>query len=37
MCVVVAAIYGAWSVKSHILLVQGGPAMLALLFLLPAS
>ena len=32
VCVIVAAIYGAWSVKPRILLVQGGPAILALLF-----
>ncbi|APG83740.1 hypothetical protein SAMCCGM7_Ch0961 [Sinorhizobium americanum CCGM7] len=37
VCVIVAAIYGAWSVKPRILLVQGGPAMLALLFVLLAS
>ena len=29
-CVIVAAIYGAMSVKRSILFVQGGPAMLAL-------
>ncbi len=29
-CVIVAAIYGALSVKRSILFVQGGPAMLAL-------
>jgi putative membrane protein len=32
VCVIVAAIYGAWSVKPRIFLVQGGPAILALLF-----
>ena len=32
VCVIVAAIYGAWSVSPRILLVQGGPAILALLF-----
>ncbi|SER98992.1 DUF1304 domain-containing protein [Rhizobium sp. NFR03] len=32
VCVVIAAIYGAWSVSARILLVQGAPAMLALLF-----
>ena len=37
VCVVVAAIYGAWSVKPRILLIQGGPAIAALLFLLLAS
>ena len=37
VCVVVAAIYGAWSVSPRILLVQGGPAILALLFLFLAS
>lgn len=30
VCVIVAAIYGAWSVKPRILLVQGGPAIIAL-------
>ncbi len=33
VCVVVAAIYGAWTVSPRILAVQGGPALLALLFL----
>ena len=37
VCVIVAAIYGAWSVKPRILLVQGGPAILALLFTVLAS
>ncbi|WP_275789400.1 DUF1304 domain-containing protein [Pararhizobium gei] len=37
VCVVVAAIYGAWSVHPRILLVQGGPAIAALLFILLAS
>ncbi|WP_377292809.1 DUF1304 domain-containing protein [Rhizobium sp. SG2393] len=32
VCVVAAAIYGAWTVSPRILLVQGGPALLALLF-----
>jgi putative membrane protein len=32
VCVIVAAIYGAWSVKPRIFLVQGSPAILALLF-----
>ncbi|SIR10146.1 putative membrane protein [Rhizobium sp. RU20A] len=32
VCVGVAAIYGAWTVSPRILLVQGGPAFLALLF-----
>ncbi len=36
VCVIVAAIYGAWSVKPRILLVQGGPAILALVFTLLA-
>jgi putative membrane protein len=31
VCVIVAALYGAWSVKPRILLVQGGPAILALI------
>lgn len=31
VCVIIAAIYGAWSVKPRILLVQGGPAIAALL------
>ena len=30
-CVVVAAAYGAWSVSGRILLVQGAPAILALI------
>ncbi|KQV43650.1 hypothetical protein ASE37_02250 [Rhizobium sp. Root268] len=30
VCVIVAAIYGAWSVSLRILLVQGGPAIIAL-------
>ena len=34
LCVLVAAIYGAITVKRSILLVQGGPALLALLALL---
>jgi putative membrane protein len=37
VCVIVAAIYGAWSVKPRIFLVQGGPAILALLFTVLAS
>lgn len=37
VCVIVAAIYGAWSVKPRILLVQGGPAIMALLFTVLAS
>ena len=37
VCVVIAAIYGAWSVKPRILLVQGAPAMIALLLTLLAS
>ncbi|WP_429807784.1 DUF1304 domain-containing protein [Ensifer sp. B1-9] len=37
VCVIVAAIYGAWSVKPRILLIQGGPAITALLFVLMAS
>ncbi|AXV14622.1 DUF1304 domain-containing protein [Neorhizobium sp. SOG26] len=36
VCVIVAAIYGAWSVKPRILLVQGGPAMIALVLTLLA-
>ena len=34
LCVLVAAIYGGITVKRSILLVQGGPALLALLALL---
>ncbi|HTO32945.1 MAG TPA: DUF1304 domain-containing protein [Pararhizobium sp.] len=37
VCVIVAAIYGAWSVKPRILLVQGGPAILALVLTVLAS
>lgn len=37
VCVVVAAIYGAWSVKPRILIIQGGPAIAALVFVLLAS
>lgn len=37
VCVIVAAIYGAWSVKPRILLVQGGPAIIALLLTVLAS
>ena len=37
VCVIVAAIYGAWSVKPRILLIQGGPAIAALVFVLLAS
>ena len=37
VCVIVAAIYGAWSVKPRILVVQGGPAISALVFTLLAS
>ena len=37
VCVIVAAIYGSWSVKPRILLIQGGPAIAALLFVLMAS
>ncbi|OJF92857.1 DUF1304 domain-containing protein [Pararhizobium antarcticum] len=37
VCVVIAAIYGALTVKPRILLVQGGPAIAALLFLFLAS
>lgn len=37
VCVVIAAIYGAWSVKPRILLVQGGPALIALLLTFLAS
>ncbi len=33
VCVIVAAIYGALTVKPRILLVQGGPAIAALVFL----
>lgn len=36
VCVIIAAIYGAWSVKPRILLVQGGPAIVALLLTLLA-
>jgi putative membrane protein len=36
VCVIIAAIYGAWSVKPRILLVQGGPAMIALVLTLLA-
>ncbi|MDQ0319445.1 putative membrane protein [Pararhizobium capsulatum DSM 1112] len=32
VCVIVAAIYGAWSVSWRTLLVQGVPAVLALVF-----
>lgn len=34
LCVIVAAIYGAWSVKVSILWLQGGPALIALLLTL---
>ncbi|WVT74105.1 DUF1304 domain-containing protein [Sinorhizobium chiapasense] len=37
VCVIVAAIYGAWSVKPRILFIQGGPAIAALVFVLMAS
>ncbi|TDK37426.1 DUF1304 domain-containing protein [Rhizobium deserti] len=37
VCVTIAAIYGAWSVKPRILLIQGGPAILALVLTLLAS
>jgi len=37
VCVIIAAIYGAWSVKPRILLIQGGPAILALVLTLLAS
>jgi putative membrane protein len=37
VCVIIAAIYGAWSVKPRILLVQGGPAIIALVLTLLAS
>lgn len=36
-CVIVAAIFGGLTAKRSILLVQGGPALLALLALLVAS
>ncbi len=36
VCVILAAIYGALSVKPRILLVQGGPAIVALVFTLLA-
>jgi len=36
VCVIVAAIYGALTVKPRILLVQGGPAIAALVFVLLA-
>lgn len=35
-CVVVAGVYGAWTVSKRILLVQAGPAALALILLLMA-
>ncbi|WP_328243273.1 DUF1304 family protein [Sinorhizobium kostiense] len=31
MCLVVAAIYGAWPLKPRILFVRGSPAILSLL------
>jgi len=37
VCVIIAAIYGAWSVKPRILLIQGGPAIIALVLTLLAS
>lgn len=37
VCVIVAAIYGAWSVKPRILLIQGGPAIVALLLVFLAN
>ncbi|MDO9415770.1 DUF1304 domain-containing protein [Pararhizobium sp.] len=36
VCVIIAAIYGAWSVKPRILLIQGGPAIVALVLSLLA-
>jgi putative membrane protein len=35
-CVVIAGVYGAWTVSKRILLVQAGPAALALILLLMA-
>ncbi|MDQ0133083.1 putative membrane protein [Neorhizobium galegae] len=37
VCVTIAAIYGAWSVKPRILLIQGGPAIFALVLTVLAS
>ncbi|WP_256427174.1 DUF1304 family protein [Neorhizobium sp. T25_27] len=37
VCVIIAAIYGAWSVKPRILLIQGGPAIFALVLTVLAS
>lgn len=37
VCVIIAAIYGAWSVKPRILLIQGGPAIFALVLTFLAS
>lgn len=35
-CVIVAALYGAWSASPRILLIQGSPAILAMLAVLAA-
>ncbi|WP_245447961.1 DUF1304 family protein [Neorhizobium sp. T6_25] len=37
VCVTIAAIYGAWSVKPRILFIQGGPAIFALVLTVLAS
>ena len=37
LCVIAAAVYGAWSVKRRILYIQGGPAFVALLLVMVTS
>jgi putative membrane protein len=37
VCAIIAAIYGVWSVKPRILLIQGGPAIFALVLTVLAS